>query len=255
MKRLLTMFLAIVAVAYTGACMALFAFQGSLIYHPQARAVITPHSTLVLPGEGADLIVSVRPHVGPNAIIYFGGNAEDVSLNLPAFDTAFPEHALYFLHYRGYGGSSGTPTEASNHRDALALFEQVRTQHSNVAVIGRSLGSGIAVRLASQRPVSRLILVTPYDSLEEIASAQFPYFPVSWLLRDRYNSGSYAAAVKAPVRIIAAAHDEVIPSASTEALFGRFPKGLASKQILPGTGHNTISSSPDYLSALQAFLL
>lgn len=254
MKRPLTMFLAIVAATYASACLALFAYQGSLIYYPQARTVITAQSTLVLPSEGEELIVSVRPHVGPNAIIYFGGNAEDVSLNLPVFDKAFPQHALYLLHYRGYGGSSGTPTEVSNHRDAQSLFEKVHAQHPNVVVIGRSLGTGVAVRLASEQPVSRLVLITPYDSLAEIAAAQIPYFPINWLLRDKYNSGLYAPTVTAPTRIIAAEHDEVIPRSSTEKLFARFPKGVASMKVIPATDHNTISNTREFLPELQAAL-
>lgn len=249
------MLLSVLAAAYASVCATLFAYQDSLIYYPQTRALGSAHSTLVLPTNGAELMVTVRAHPGPNAIIYFGGNAEDVSLNLPAFDQAFPGHAVYLLHYRAYGGSSGTPSEGANHQDALALYEHVRAQHPNVVVIGRSLGSGIAVRLASQQAVSRLILVTPYDSLQEIAAARFPLFPVRWLLRDKYNAGSFAPAVTAPTRILAAEQDDIIPRASTEALLGHFTKGVASMQTLPGTGHNTISGSPDYLTELQKFLL
>lgn len=248
------MLLSFLAAAYASVCAALFAYQDSFIYYPQARALGSAQSTLVLPADGADLIVTVRAHPGPNAIIYFGGNAEDVSLNLPSFDQTFPHHALYLLHYRAYGGSTGSPSEAANHLDALALYKHVRAQHSNVVVIGRSLGSGVAVRLASQQPVSRLILVTPYDNLQETAASRFPLFPVRWLLRDKYNSGSYAPVVTAPTRILAAEQDEVIPRASTEALLGHVTKGVASMQILFGTGHNTISNSPDYFSELQAFL-
>lgn len=254
MIRTLCTLLAFVAVAYVGLCVALFLFQGSLIYFPQPRAVTTPQSTMLLPVGDAELVVTVRPRAGPKAIVYFGGNAEDVSRSLASFDMAFPEHALFLLHYRGYGGSTGTPTEQANHRDATALFEKVREQHPDVAIVGRSLGSGVAVRLASQRPASRLILITPYDSVEDIASSEFPYVPVRWLLREKYESGSYAPNVKAPTTIIAAQNDEVIPRASTDKLFARFQKGVASMKVIPETGHNTISASREYLPAFQAGL-
>lgn len=248
------MLLTALALAYTGACAALFVFQDALIYFPQPRALATPQSTLVLPVDDATLVLTVRPLPGAQAIVYLGGNAEDVSHNLPALAQAFPQHALYLLHYRGYGGSSGTPGEAANTRDALALFDHVQARHAEVAVIGRSLGSGVAVRLASQRPVARLVLVTPYDSLEEIAASRFPYFPVRWLLRDKYRSGSYAPAVTAPTRLLVAQHDEIIPRASSDALLGRFRPGVASLRVIAQTDHNGISAAPGYLGELQAAL-
>jgi pimeloyl-ACP methyl ester carboxylesterase len=121
--------------------------------------------------------LSVRPHGGPKALIYFGGNAEDVSRSLPGLSQAFPDYALYLLHYRSYGGSSGTPSEEAIQRDATALFDRAHAEHPQTVVIGRSLGSGVAVRLASQRPASRLILITPYDSFQEIAASHYPALP------------------------------------------------------------------------------
>lgn len=247
-------FLSIVAFAYGAFCSALFVFQGSLIYYPQPREINSPQSTMIFPVDSAELLVTVRPHAGPKAIIYFGGNAEDVSFNLPSFDKSFPDHALYLLHYRGYGGSSGTPTEEAIQQDALRLFDKVRAEHPEIAIIGRSLGTGVAVRLCSKRPASRLILITPYDSLREIAAARFPYVPVRWLLRDNYDSGKYAYAITIPTLIVAAQNDELIPRASTEKLFARFSKGVATMKVIPGTGHNTISDSNDYLALIQAAL-
>lgn len=247
-------FLAIIAFAYATVCLALFAFQRSLIYFPQPREIKTPQSTMILPVEDAELVVTVRPHVGPKAIVYFGGNAEDVSLNLPSFEKAFPDHALYLLHYRGYGGSSGTPSEEAIQQDALTLFDKVRGEHPDIAVIGRSLGTGVAVRLSSQRSPSRLILVTPYDSLQEIAADQFPYAPVKWLLRDKFDSGKYASKITIPTAIVAAENDELIPRVSTKRLFERFGKGVASMKIIPATGHNDISSSSEYLATIQVAL-
>ncbi|MCY1289951.1 hypothetical protein D9M68_544440 [compost metagenome] len=253
MPRTLLSLCALLAALYLGACVALYVFQRALIYYPQARSVDAP-VLLRLAVDDAQVLVSVRPRPGPKALIYFGGNAEDVSLNLPSFAQAFPEHALYLLHYRGYGGSSGAPSEAAIQRDALALFDRVRASHSQVVVVGRSLGSGVAVRLASQRPAAGLVLITPYDSLQELAAGQFPYFPVRWLLRDRFASWQYAARIGVPTLLLAAEHDEVIPRASTERLYSHFPAGVATLQVIPGTGHNSISSSPRYLELLQGAL-
>jgi uncharacterized protein len=204
--------------------------------------------------EGAELVVTVRAHSGPKAILYFGGNGEDVSLSLQSFSAAFPDHALFLLHYRGYGGSTGSPTEKANHNDAAALFRAVYAQHPQVAVIGRSLGSGVAVRLASENPVSRLVLVTPYDSIEAIAAAQYPYLPVKWLLLDRYESWKYSPQIRIPTTLIAAQNDEVIPRASTDKLFARFPAGIASMTLIEGADHNDIGTKPEYLKTMQAAL-
>jgi len=191
------------------------------------------------------------PRKGPDAVVYFGGNAEDVNFSLPGLAAAFPKHAIYLMHYRGYGGSTGKPSEDALVADALALLDRVRSEHINVVVIGRSLGSGVAVHLASLRPVARLILVTPYDSLVGLAANQFPLFPVHWLLLDKFESWRYAAQVNVPTLIVAADRDEVIPRTSTEALYARFHSGVATLRVVAGASHNTISESPEYVPLLR----
>jgi pimeloyl-ACP methyl ester carboxylesterase len=255
MSRTLVLLVVIAAALYLALCAALFVFQRALIYFPQPRAVDAPGTLLMLPVDEAQVLVSVRPHAGPKALIYFGGNAEDVSRSLPEFDRAFPDHALYLLHYRGYGGSSGSPSEEALARDAMTLFDKVYADHPQIAVVGRSLGSGVAVRLASYRPATRLLLVTPYNSLEELAEHQFRWLPVRWLLKDKFESWRYAAHITVPTHLIAAEHDEVIPGASTRRLYSHFPPGVATLQVIPGTGHNSIGNSPEYLKALEDGLL
>ena len=198
--------------------------------------------------------VTAMPRKGLDAVVYFGGNAEDVNFSLPGLAAAFPEHAIYLMHYRGYGGSSGKPSEEALVADALVLFDKVSTEHPNVVLIGRSLGSGIAVHLASLRPVARLVLVTPYDSLVEMAAKQFPYLPIRWILLDKYESWKYAAQVTAPTLIVAAERDKVIPRTSTEALYARFHTGVAALRVVAGASHNTISESPEYALLLKGVL-
>jgi hypothetical protein len=251
MSRTLLSAVVVIALTYLGLCAALFFYQRSLIYFPQPGSPGDRDTTITLPTADASVLVSVRPHVGPDAVIYLGGNAEDVTSSLPALASAFPDHALYALHYRGYGGSSGKPSEAALFADAVTLFDRVRSEHRVVVMVGRSLGSGIAVHVASQRPVDRLVLVTPYDSLQELAAAQFPYFPVRWLLLDKFESWKHAPQIAAPTLIIAAENDEVIPRASTDLLRSRFREGVASFRVVAGAGHNTISDRPEYISLLR----
>ncbi len=238
---------ALIVAVYLVLCAALFFFQRSLIYFPQPNAVSGSDSQLILSMPDARVSVITRERVGPRALIYFGGNAEDVSRNLPEFAEAFPDYAVYLLNYRGFGGSGGSPSEAAIAEDALALFDQVYASHPQVSLIGRSLGSGVAVRLASQRPLQHLILVTPYNSLEEIAARQYPWVPVKWLLKERFESGKYAAHIRVPTLLLAASDDEVIPRASTQRLLENFPQGVALLRVVPESGHNSISDRAQYL--------
>lgn len=246
--------LASLVTIYLGVCAALFCWQRSLIYFPQPRSISSPANTLMLKTADAALVVTVRHHDGPKALIYFGGNAQDVSASLPSFAQAFPDRAIYMLHYRAYGGSTGTSSEENIAQDALALFDKVRAKHSDITVAGRSLGSGVAVRLASQRPVSRLALITPYNSIEEIAAGQFPYIPVRWLLKDKFESWRYAKTIKVPTLLLAAEADEIIPATSTQKLLTNFAPGIARLVVLQGEGHNTLSENPQYLEVLRAAL-
>lgn len=252
MREALRMLLLIALAGYLAACLALFAFQRTFIYFPPQVPSLAAPRTSTLAQPGAELRVSERPRQGLQAVLYFGGNAEDVSASLPLLDEAFPERALYLMHYRGYLGSSGKPTEQALVADALALFDRAALEHRDIVVVGRSLGSGVAIQVAARRPVSRLVLVTPFDSLAALGARQFPYFPVRWLLRDKYESGKYAPAVTAPTLLIAAGQDDIIPAQSTGLLLARFREGVASLRVIQGAGHDSISDSPDYLVYLRA---
>lgn len=251
MKQTLTVILLLAMTVYAAACLALFFLQRSLIYYPPATAAFDAPRTSILEVAGAKLVVSERPRAGEQALIYLGGNAEDVTYSLPLLERAFPGRALYLLHYRGFAGSTGSPSEKALVGDALALFDRVAREHRDVMLVGRSLGSGVAVQVASRRPVSRLVLVTPFDSLAGLAARQFPFFPVRWLLRDKYASTEHAPRVTAPTVLVAAEHDEIVPAHSTERLLARFPAGVARLRVVEGAGHNSISDSPDYIPSLQ----
>jgi pimeloyl-ACP methyl ester carboxylesterase len=249
--RKMLAFIAVLALVYLAMCALLFFQQRSLIYLPQPRTVVDGSTLLTLRVAGAEVLITTRPHPGERALLYFGGNAEDVSYGLPAIAAAFPDHAIYLMHYRGYGGSTGKPTEAALFSDAVALFDKVHAEHPSILVVGRSLGSGVATYLASVRPASRLVLVTPYDSLAAVAAQHYPFFPVRWMMLDKFESWRYAERVTAPTLILAAQSDEVIPAARTQALLPHFRPGLATMTVIAGTSHNSISESADYFPALR----
>ena len=251
MQKTLTTMLLLAFAVYAAACLALFLLQRSLIYFPPAKAAIAAPKISTITVPGAEIKISERPYAGSKAIIYLGGNGEDVTMSLPMLDAAFPDHALYLLHYRGYTGSTGKPTEGALVADTVLLFDRVAAGHAEVVLIGRSLGSGIALQVASHRPLHKLILITPFDSLAALAARQFPYFPVRRLLRDQYDSVRYAPLVTAPTLVLAAEQDDIVPAQSTARLVARFAKGVAAHKVIAGAGHNSISGSPEYGQALQ----
>src|SRR5438552_4091256 len=101
------------AIVYLCVCGLLFVFQRSLLYFPQPRSGDGDATLMTLPVAKQRVLVSTRPKEGRRALIYLGGNAEDVSLNMPDLSNAFPDSAIYLLHYRGFGGSSGSPSEGA----------------------------------------------------------------------------------------------------------------------------------------------
>jgi len=247
-KTMLTL-VAIPVVAYLLACVVLYATQRNYVYFPVPRDSAQPSITLAT--DAGDVFVSTRELAGAKALLYFGGNAEDVSQTVPELAVAFPDRAIYALHFRGYGGSAGEPSEAALVADGLALFDRVHADHDDIVVIGRSLGSGVAVQVAAARPASRLVLVTPYDSLVAVGATQFPVFPVRWLMKDQFDSVARAPGLSVPTTLIVAGRDEVVPMANTRRLQAAFRPGVARRVDLPGEGHN-FALTPAYLAALQS---
>ena len=234
---------------YAGLCLVFLLFQRSFIYMPTP---VTPTHAQAFPLEvpGATVRISSRPHDGPGALVYFGGNAEDVAYTLPELAELFSDRAIYGMHYRGYSGSSGRPAEAALRSDAQALFELVHARHPDVIVVGRSLGSSLAIQLAAEKPISRLVLITPFESILSIARRVAPFLPMGLLLRDKYESWRYAPRVTCPTLVIAASHDELVPLADTRRLVAAFPPDVATLKVVNGTDHNSVSAEAEFREAL-----
>ena len=238
---------------------AVWAFQRALLYHPQPQGLVVP--TVRVQGATATVHAAVRQpeqHQPEQhqAVVYFGGNAEDVAQTLPSLALAFPDRAIYALHYRGFGPSQGQPTEPDLVADALALAQQVLGSHRSLTLVGRSLGSGVAVQvaaaLAAEPRLERLVLVTPYDSMAMVAQGHYPWLPARWLIKDKFDSAAHAPQVRVPTLLLVAEQDVVVPKARAQGLMQAFKPGLARWEELPGTDHNTIGAHPRYASLLGA---
>lgn len=255
MRIFLIIAAAVAVLCYAGACWFLHAQQRDLIYYGAYTRADIADTDFALTRPGAVLRGWVVNPAGRDPILYFGGNAERIEHNREDFARLFPGRSVYLLAYRGYGASDGEPTEAALVGDALALFDDVRARHpgQRIAVIGRSLGSGVASQVAARRPVERLALVTPFDSMVGAAQTHYPWFPVDALLQERYESSKALRAFARPVLIVRGGRDDVVPPASTLRLIAALP-GTPEIVAIDAAGHNDIAAFPEYAVALSRFL-
>ena len=177
-----------------------------------------------------------------------------MSRNIADYAQWLPGYATYLVNYRGFGGSSGSPSESALFQDALNIYDALAERYEQIAVVGRSLGSGVAMYLAAERPVDRVVLVTPFDSVEHVARRVMPVFPTRWMLKDRFDSLARVPAVDAPVLAMIAEHDGVIPNVHSDALIAAFPAEQVEVTLIPGADHNTVHLLPGYADSLKAFL-
>ena len=264
----------IAAAVAVGLPLVVYLAQDSLIFYRQplsdarraeiARRFPAASEVTIPTADGARLhgwLVKPQGVERAPLVLYYGGNAEEASHMLEAIgDTTrgdTPGVAWLVLNYRGYGASEGTPSQSAMVTDALAHFDfasglpNIDTQR--IFAFGRSLGSGVAVQLASHRPVRGVILVSPYDSLAAVAKRYYWYLPVDWMLKHRFDSIGLAPQMKPPLLCFIAERDEVIPPEHAERLFAAWG-GPKRKVLLGGAGHNTTDSAAGFWPAVREFL-
>jgi pimeloyl-ACP methyl ester carboxylesterase len=251
----ITLIAAAPVLAYAGLCGWMYAKQRDILYFPQMTKANADQTDFGIARNGVMLngwLVNIGQ---PGAVLYFGGNAERIEDRKADFAKWFPNASTYLVPYRGYGASEGTPTEADILEDALAVYDQVQARQpgARIVVIGRSLGSAVASYVASKRPVAKLVLVTPFDSMANVAQQHYPWLPVRWLLQDKYEQATYLQAYKGPLLIVRAGRDDVVPAVSTNKLIasiGRKPTVLD----LPNDDHASVAASATYAQTLAAFV-
>ncbi len=228
----------------------LFISQRSFLYFPTPRAG-HKFDEKIFTNENESISTIVINKGQEKAILYFGGNGESVAFSAPDFAYIFPSHTVYLVNYRGYGGSSGKPEEKGLYSDAQHVFDMIRPKHQDVAVIGRSLGSGIATFIASIRDIDKLVLITPFDSIQNVAQKKYWMYPISFLLKDKFDSLSRVRQIKAQTLILIAENDEVIGIKHTNNLIKAFPASQITVETIKNTGHNTLSEDERYIFLLR----
>jgi uncharacterized protein len=186
-------------------------------------------------------------------LIYYGGNAEDVFFNI--IDYQDIQAATLFVAYRGYGPSTGKPGEKEFFDDAVAVFDDMIRVYSpkEIYLVGRSLGSGVACQVVSRRLVQGAILITPYDSIANVARSHYPWLPIKILLKHHFSSLDFLAAIHCPLLVIYGGRDKVVPPERTENLLRHIQ---SEKEIvfIPQAEHGTIEMHEAYWTAILRFL-
>jgi len=191
-------------------------------------------------GDGESLLAwFIAPRQDAPLIVYFhgnGGGVGDIAGRLRAFaDSGF---GVLALKYRGYGGSTGTPSEAGLRLDGEAAYREAitRVARQRIVLLGESLGSGVAVGVAATHEIGALVLNSPYSSVTDVAAARYPIFPVRWLLKDRFESDRLIGDVHAPLLIVHGTADPVVPYRFGRKLFdlANAPKTFLTVE---GAGH------------------
>lgn len=244
----------IAASIYVLVLVGLFLFQRSLIYFPTELDPTFKAPEIVIESEGLKLRGWVINPGKAKALIYFGGNSELITTNRSLFETYWKGYSVYLINYRGYGRSQGSPTEAGLMADALAIYDHIASAHQSVLAYGRSLGSGVAVYLATKRKLGKLILVTPYDSVAAVAASIYPIFPVRWLLKDQFDSLALADQIELPVLVISAEKDRVIPVNHSLALKDGLVSARVSYHMITNAEHNDVVEYSEFHQILAEFV-
>ena len=255
-------FAGLVSVVWMGLTAAVAANQKRLLFNPlgSRREVLKPYSTghrtrpiVIRAKDGTRLSgwLMTPPVAGPHpGVIYFGGRSEEVSWVARDAGKLFPGMAVLAVNYRGYGDSHGDPAETHFVEDGRMLFDWLSERHhvdpARIAVVGRSLGSGVAIQVAMEREVNAVVLITPYDSILAIAKRKFRALPVEYVLRHKFESVKYAHHLTAPTYVLRSAVDTVVPHSHTDLLVQKLGT-LYADETVPDSDHMNIP----YLESTQ----
>ena len=232
-------------VGYGGLLALMYVFQRSLLYFPDAARIAPAQAGLpqaqevMLTSSDGERLVAwyVAPRADKPIVLYFQGNAEGLSARVNRFTWLTSDGTgLVALCYRGFGGSTGKPTEAGLIRDAGAAYDFARARYpaKRIVLFGESLGTGVAVALGSEHEIGALILDAPFSSTVDIGAAHYWFAPVRWLMKDTFRSDQRIGGVSAPLLVLHGERDRVVPIRFAEKLFAlarepkrmvRFPQG------------------------------
>ena len=266
-RGLLYRLVRIVVLAYLGAAIVLLFLQSRLMYHPVRELETTPGQSGL---EFEDVFLTTSDGVklhgwyvpAPNrkgVFLFFHGNAGNISHRVDSIGIFHRiGYDVFIIDYRGYGRSEGKPTEKGTYRDAEAAWRYLTEQRGisprEIVIFGRSLGGAVAMELAAKHGPATIIVESGFTSAPDLAASTFPFFPVRWLCRFRYNSLERIASLHCPVLVIHSQDDDLIPFENGRRLFDAAPSPKQFLQIEGGHNDGFMVSIDAYLRGLEEFL-
>jgi len=198
------------------------------------KAIVTPDGARVLAWYG-------RAKPGQPTILYFHGNAGSLETRSERIKKYMARGlGIFMMTYRGFGGSSGVPSEAANVADAVLAYDalgKLGVASNDIILYGESLGTGVAVQVAAARPAAGLVLDAPYTSMVDLAALHHPYIPGRWFMTDRYETRRHIKDVHIPLLILHGEKDDIVPVAMGREIFG-LANGPKTLKTFPGAHHD-----------------
>ncbi len=259
----------IIVILYLCICSLLYFNQDDLLFHPQ------PNS----PAEIAEIInsnpgfdtVGFQMKDGNRTysfiskdtieeklplVLYFGGNAEEVS-HLMTYQNYFPNTVMVLVNYRSFGLSEGFISEKTMFSDALEVYDHLITHPDidpdRIIVIGRSIGTGVATYLSSQRKTKATVLITPYENMIDVAFEKYPFVPIGLLINHRFESDKYATTISSPMLALISKNDKVIPKHHAYALTKVWKGKTTVLEV--DEDHNSIMNNEAVWKKIEGFVI
>ncbi len=262
--RLLQSALIVVGMLYATVLVGMYFLQRTFQYLPSGSAISPAEAGLpnaknvfIRTSDGEALVAWYHAaQTGKPTILYFHGNGGGISTrpNKQAFFAKLG-FGLLAVSYRGYQGSTGSPSEQGLHLDAEGAYSWLLASgvsKDNILLLGESLGTGVAVQLAARHQVGAVALEAPYANAVDIGAARYWFLPVHWLMKDQFRSADYIRLVNAPLLVLHGTADTTIPFSQGQELFAlaNEPKQMA---IMDDVGHEIISDPKSWGKIAEFF--
>jgi fermentation-respiration switch protein FrsA (DUF1100 family) len=246
-----------------------FAFQSHLVYYPQIgrELMATPvarglaFEDLKLETEDGETLAAwwVPAENARGVVLLFHGNAGNISHRLD-YLTMFNglRYSTLILDYRGYGLSTGAPSEEGTYRDASAAWRHLTEARGiaehDIVILGESLGAAVGSWLAARHTPRALVLASAFTSVDDLGAEVYWFLPVRFISRFRYDNRANLAAIRAPVLIVHSANDDIVPFAHGEALYRAAREPKAFLELSGGHNDGFIYMRGEWIQALAEFL-
>ncbi len=258
----------IIVIIYLAICSLLYLKQDDLLFHPKPNTVAEVAEILKTKPDFDTICFVMKDgnrtygYISSNSvseklplIIYFGGNAEEVS-HLSDFKKYFPNTVMVLINYRSFGLSKGVISEKTMFSDAIEVYDKLnnnpKVDSTHIIIVGRSIGTGVATYLSSQRKTSATVLITPYENMIDVAFEKYPFVPISLLIKHRFESDRYAPSISTPMLALISTNDQVIPKHHAYALVKSWKGKTAVLEV--NEDHNSIMDNEEVWKTIKEFV-